>query len=144
MRWSIGMLAVALSFSASQPAQAQFFPPGPPPGAPLLPGPPPGLSGPPALPAPHGPVIVTGERVPGCYHCCPVYYSPYHVRPVILPDSAGSIVRTKLAKMGIKVEPPKTEEDKDKEKEKPKDKENGKENGKEKETDKEKAKEPDK
>jgi hypothetical protein len=144
MRWSIGVVAAAaLGYSLAHPAQAQPILPGPPPGGPFLPGPPefgvlPGL---PEMP--DGPVF--GERVPGCYHCCPVYYSPYHVRPLILPDLAGSIVRTKLAKMGIKVEPAKTEEEKEKEKnkeEKNKDKENGKE--KDKENDKEKGKEPDK
>jgi hypothetical protein len=81
------------------------------------------------IPLPGGhidPHAVIGVREIGCYHACPTYYSPYHVRPWMEPALAASQVRSQLAHLGIKITPA----EKDKDKEKNKDDEKGKDEGK--------------
>jgi hypothetical protein len=105
--------------------------------APIIPGIPPG---PGLLPRPlvpgdfpvgavtHPPVnVVYGVREIGCYHPCPEYYSPYHVRPLIEPAIAASMVRSQLAHLGIKVNPPDDDKAKEKIPEQPKEREELKE-----------------
>jgi len=67
--------------------------------------------------------VVYGCREIGCYHVCPVYYSPYHVRPLMDPTLAGSLVRSQLAHLCIPLTPPAKDKEKETEKDKEPDKE---------------------
>lgn len=74
---------------------------------------------------PIDPHVLHCERVIGCYHCCPVLYSPYHPREPMPPGMAKIRVINQLTALGIPLETadekaPKPKPDQDPKDKKPK------------------------